>query len=131
MYCPKCEYEYRQGILTCPDCDEDLVEERPQKASDETSDESEPYDWINLARLKSWETAEMLVEALRTKGIPAVVQSKAGRFAPLGTMPIVAMSGIGGYSIMVPAEFVSDADREAEAMLGDEWVKARLGDAGE
>ncbi len=132
MYCPKCGYEYREGILTCPDCDEDLVEERPEKDGDETSDEPESYDWINLARLTSWETAEMLVDVLRTKGIPAVVQSQAGHFGPLGTIPQVAMlSGKGGYSILVPSEFVSDADCEAEAILGEEWEKARLGDAGE
>ena len=132
MHCPKCGYEYREGILTCPDCDEDLVEEPLEKAGDRTSDESDSYDWINIARLTSWETAEMLIEALRTKGIPAVVLSKSGHFGQFGAIPVAAMaSGKGGYLIWVPAEFVSDADREAEMILGEEWVKARIEDMGE
>ena len=63
---------------------------------------------------------------------PAVVISKAGHFGQLSSVPVTAMTKAGGgYSILVPSEFVSDADREAEAILGEEWEKARLDDIGE
>lgn len=35
-YCPKCRYEYREGIKECPDCDVALVEEMPPE--DENND---------------------------------------------------------------------------------------------
>jgi len=132
MYCPRCGYEYRKGMFTCPDCDEDLVEELPDDSDLDSTDESGAYDWINIARMTSWETAEMLVDGLRNRGIPAVVISKAGHYGQLTSVPVAAMSAAGGgYSILVPSEFVSDADREAEAILGEEWEKARLEDIGE
>lgn len=30
MFCPKCKYEYKEGILVCPDCDIELVEKLPE-----------------------------------------------------------------------------------------------------
>lgn len=31
-YCPKCRYEYLEGIEKCPDCDAELVAELPEDA---------------------------------------------------------------------------------------------------
>ena len=88
-------------------------------------------DWIQLARLTSYQYAQIIVEALRDKDIPVVIHSGAGYFGLLGQMGPSSFRPIdGAFSIMVPREFVVDADREAEAILGDEWKNARLVDLG-
>ena len=37
-YCPKCRYEYREGIEECPDCDVELVEVLPTEQEQEKAD---------------------------------------------------------------------------------------------
>ena len=128
-YCPKCKYEYRPGIEFCPDCDEPLVDEIPDDIIDDEPDIFAGYDdWLPLARLTSLQFAEMVVEGLKAKDIPVVMLSEAGHFGVTGQMGMGSFRPIGGgYLIMVSEEYAEDADREAELMLGDEWVKARLG----
>jgi hypothetical protein len=126
-FCPKCRYEYKQGIMKCPDCDETLVDTLPDKAGNPADDEKEYKDWIQLARLTSLQSAQMVTEALRNKSIPVVVNSGTGHFSMTGQMGMSSFRPIdGGFSVMVPHEFIVDADREAETLLGDEWKKARL-----
>jgi hypothetical protein len=130
-FCPKCRYEYQAGIAKCPDCDETLVSSLPDET--ETPDEplKEYKDWIHLARLTSYQSAVMIVETLRDKAIPVVVNSGAGHFGITGQMGPSSFRPIdGAYSIMVPREYIIDADREAETLLGDEWINARLVDLG-
>ncbi len=124
-FCPKCRYEYKTGVSKCPDCDEYLVDSLAQ----ETDSRLKVYDnWVELGRLASQQYSEMLVEALRAKDIPAVVNSSAGHFGTTGQMGTAAFRPISGayYSLMVPEEFAKAADSEAEAILGDVWVKARI-----
>jgi len=124
-YCPKCRYEYVTGISICSDCDEPLVESLPQ----ETEDQTQVYDnWVELGRLTSQQYGDMLVEALRAKNIPVVVNSSTGHFGATGQMGTAAFRPIAGayYSIMVPEKFARNADSEAETILGDVWVKARV-----
>ena len=122
-FCPSCRYEYEAGVLTCPDCDLALVEVLPE-------DEDEPaeyHDWIPLARLMSTPVAEMVLEGLRVKGIPAVLHSEAGYFGATGSMGPSSYQPVGGaYTLLVPREFVADADAEGETILGDEWPKVRI-----
>lgn len=42
MFCPKCKYEYIQGITKCPNCKKQLVENIP-------GEEQKTYDYVDLA----------------------------------------------------------------------------------
>lgn len=127
-FCPKCRYEYEYGIGECPDCGARLVERLPEEPqADNSTEEREYKDWVQLARLTSQYYAEMVVDGLRAKDIPAVIISGTGYFGATGEMGVSAYVPVSGaYSIMVPREFVVEADREAEVILGDEWKKGRL-----
>ncbi|MEW6410836.1 MAG: hypothetical protein AB1483_00015 [Candidatus Zixiibacteriota bacterium] len=129
MFCPKCRYEYEAGVEVCPDCDEPLVASLPV----EDADDGEGYeDWVQLARLTSQQSAAMILEVLREKDIPAVILSGAGHFGLTGQMGPSSYRPIdGAYSVVVPEDFVVDADREGQAILGEEWERSRLVDIGE
>jgi hypothetical protein len=69
----------------------------------------------------------MIVEGLRAKAIPVVKYSQAGHFGHTGQEGFASsLPGGGGYIILVPHDFVVEADKEAELMLGQEWEKCRL-----
>lgn len=127
-FCPKCHQEYNPGIFKCPDCDKWLVPVLPDEADERQSDDPTGYEeWIPLACLTSPQYAEMIVEGLRAKDIPVVKYSQAGHFGQTGQMGFASsLPGGGGYIILVPCDFVVDADKEATLMLGQEWEKCRL-----
>jgi len=87
---------------------------------------------VQLARLTSQHYADMITDALRAKEIPVVVISGAGHFGQTGQMGISSFRPIGGgYSVMVPREFIDRADIEGQQILGEEWEKAKLFDVEE
>lgn len=122
-FCPNCRYEYNPGVSKCPDCDVELVASLPEEPQGKVYER-----WIQLARLSSLQYTHMLEQALHEKEIPIVVQSGAGHFGVTGQMGISARPIGGGYSIMVPEEFVVAADSVASGMLGEEWEAAKLVD---
>ncbi len=129
-FCPKCRYEYKPETTVCPDCDESLVNELPEKEEKNVEEGLSKYEnWIQLARLTSQPTVAMLVEILESKNIPAVILSGAGHFGITGQLGMSSSRPIdGAYSLMVPEEYVVDADREASIIIGDDWEKYRLVD---
>ncbi len=63
MFCPKCRYEYREGIFNCPDCHVDLVEVLPdmQEEESEFTEYEElltTYNPADVAMIKSLLDAE-------------------------------------------------------------------------
>lgn len=69
----------------------------------------------------------MIQEIFQQKGIPGIVRSGTGHFGQTGQIgPLSYVPSGGGYSVLVPREYVVEADIEAEIVLGEEWKKARL-----
>ena len=128
MFCPKCRFEYKPEIFTCPDCDERLVLTLPEETAGKTDSPENYEDWVQLARLTSTMSAEMLSDLLRSKNIPVVILSGSGHFGQTGQMGASSFRPVDGgfYSVMVPPEHVDAVDEEATAILGEEWIKAKL-----
>ena len=70
-YCPRCKYEYVDGQTECIDCGEQLVDELPVRAGDESADESR---YVAFRTYASQVHAEMVREALANEGISAIVK---------------------------------------------------------
>lgn len=126
-FCPNCRFEYKQGIAVCPDCGEKLVESLDEENTHSSgSSHEQEKDWVTIGRLTSQHYADLLVEALKSKDIPAVVLSKAGHFGQTGQMGIASYRPVGGaYEVKVPAKYADKADKEAAEILGDVWTAAR------
>jgi len=121
-----CRYEYEETTEVCPDCGAKLVEELPPLEDDSADDDAIEYeDWIEIGRLSSQQMAQMALEALRSKNIPAVILSGTGYFGQSGLEGAAILSKSDSYKLMVTAEFVEDADNEMETLLGEIWVNSR------
>lgn len=129
-FCPTCRYEYSAETFKCPDCDQWLVAQLPPEeegASD--NDGPEEFDWVPLALITSDLSADMLVEVLHDKDIPAVVLSGGGFFGRTGQMGLTSFNAAGvGFIVAVPKEYIEAADTEGAGILGEDWPKVRLAD---
>ena len=71
--CPKCGYEYVEGVVECSDCQTKLVEELP--------DQEDPFnpdiELVALQSLPGVVYADMVKEALEKDGVACFLQSDA------------------------------------------------------
>lgn len=67
-FCPKCTYEYKEGIAVCPDCDVRLVKELAK------AEHHEDYP-VALVTVGDMSEADIIKSVLDSAGIPAYVQS--------------------------------------------------------
>ena len=126
-YCPQCKMEYNEGVKTCSDCGVELVDWLPGES--DTEEETKYEDWVAIAKLTSHQYTEMILEVWRNEGIPGVAHSEAGYFGETGQMGATSFQPAGsGYTLLVPRDFIAQANTEAEGVLGDTWKKALLFD---
>jgi predicted nucleic acid-binding Zn-ribbon protein len=108
-YCPKCKYEFIEGIKECPDCGTDLIEYIPQE-------HEVNIKWVPLTTLKSLVLAEMVREALANNDIPSFIRSDAIQGALLAYSTGIA----GTYSkIFVPEEMKDKAQKIQDEISGE------------
>ena len=142
-FCPKCRYEYLPTVSECPDCEVRLVPslplepEEPQESGGpenweepQEPDTMESFDnWIPLARFSSTQFADMVLEALQSRDIPAVLSDATGYFGRTGQMGMSSNLPIeGAVTLFVPQEFAIDAAQEGRIIIGEDWDKVKLGD---
>ncbi len=127
-FCPSCRYEYEPHATVCPDCEVQLVDTLPEQNQERIPDDVDiEREWAKIARFHSMYFADLAVQALRAKEIPAVIQSHAGYFGMVMNMGLVPLRPDSvAVFLWVPHEYVDQAAKEAEVVLGEEWEKAKL-----
>ncbi|MFA4907467.1 MAG: DUF2007 domain-containing protein [archaeon] len=98
-YCPKCKYEFVEGLTVCPECGETLVNQAPEE-------DLTPVKWVLLTTLSSPVIAEMVRGALNNQNIPATISSNV-----LTTVMLAQSTGTAGAyaKIFVPEENLKSA----------------------
>lgn len=85
MICPKCEYEYIEGVKVCPDCGTELIPEK-----DFEGHLVHPEDWIIIYTCDEPYEAEMFKTNLESADIETLVISQKDRNYPtVGNFSVV------------------------------------------
>jgi excisionase family DNA binding protein len=111
-FCPKCKYEYVEGIELCPDCDLKLVPElHPNYRNPE--DRQEPADLVVIATFMSAPHADMAKLHLDSAGIDSALVGDTA-------YPITPIPMFSRISLMVRQE---DAERARDVLSSkiQEW----------
>lgn len=77
MICPKCEYEYVEGIEVCADCGATLI-----PVEEFEGNLLHPSDWLVITTAAEQYEAEMLKANLESAGIETLIYSKQDRNFP-------------------------------------------------
>ena len=111
-FCPQCGYEYKEGKVTCPDCNVDLVAELPPVEPE--PDNTEDLDLVDIYSLPGLPYAEMVKEALAKEGIDCMIKSDF-----LSTSHLARGVGVAGTSarVLVRKEHAEKAKQILHTMM--------------
>lgn len=77
-FCPKCDYEYLEGVAICPDCGTQLLSEEEYVTSEEWSEK----DWVVCFIAQQEYVADMLKDNLESAGIITMILPQKDRNFP-------------------------------------------------
>lgn len=87
MICPKCEYEYHEGISKCPDCNTDLVTIENFKGH-----LVHPKDWVIVYNCENIVEADMLKANLEGANIDSLILNQNdSSFPVVGDLSVVKL----------------------------------------
>jgi hypothetical protein len=121
MFCPKCQYEFKSGITTCPECNVKLVDKLPDPPAEE---EQEYIDLITVFTTSS--NAELLVAKSLMEAAEVEYFAKGDKLADLIGGKLGFNPALGAYEIQVrpddeemARDILSEMDKDAEPLMGD------------
>jgi len=124
MICPSCRYHYKEGVVTCPECDVALVGSLPVTGAAQVPDDS----WVSVCRLRNKIQSEIARGALDSSNIPSMVLSSGFEASGRTTGAHLEKQAVTGTEnlLMVPREFRDEADLVLRAVLGSKFRDNRI-----
>ncbi|MDA3860000.1 MAG: DUF2007 domain-containing protein [Melioribacteraceae bacterium] len=87
MICPKCEYEYHEGITVCPDCNNELVTHENFKGN-----LVNPKDWVIVYSCADSVEADMLKANLEGADIELLILNQNdSSFPVVGDLSVIKL----------------------------------------
>jgi hypothetical protein len=109
MICPKCEYEYQEGIDVCPDCGEELISLEEFKGH-----LIEPDDWTTVYTCSETYVADMMKANLKGAGIESMVLVQKDRSYPaVGDLAVVKLKVLKSDK-NAALEIIQDIERDQD-----------------
>ncbi len=106
--CPNCNYEYVEGVITCPDCGANLVDESLLEELEEWTEEN----WeVVFTSNKDYEV-EMLKDNLESAGITTTILNQQDRNFPApGDFTVIKLL-VKKEDVNAALDFIQNLDSE-------------------
>ncbi len=123
MLCPKCKYEYREGLTECPDCNIPMID-RPMASGGAAA--VPDNTWVEICAVTRGPESILVKGALDSSNIPSeiVPGEFSSRYPGAGDITDGIPSVSKGNILLVPEEFKETATVVIEAVLGDDFVES-------